>query len=87
MDRMPTVTVPAAFSAHEFVPHFFDAPVVKVDESRSDMESLHPADERESLLTLPDAVPDPAPLFAAATNQVVPEETAARTRTGEAFPP
>ena len=52
------------------------------DKARSDKESLHTADERESLLTLPDAVREPAPLSVAAPEQAAPQEAAPATRTG-----
>jgi hypothetical protein len=53
-----------------------------VFEVLADMESLHPADACESLLTLPDAEPEPAPLSTAVPDPAASGEIAPTTRTG-----
>lgn len=51
-------------------------------EVAADMESLHPADACESLLTLPEAEPEPALLSIAAPDPAASGEIAPPTRTG-----
>jgi hypothetical protein len=48
----PTAPDPAAPGSHASVLYLFEV--------AADMESLHPADARESLFTLPEAEPEPA---------------------------